>query len=97
MSCIDPTIGVWIEDFAGMPRSVGCSAASWIRCLVFRKFLVFHLVLQRRSGSLHCHGPLKETGAIRQNELVNLTLLLLKEKQSFGDQLRFAMRGIRVK
>ena len=34
MSCIDPTIGFWIEDFAGMPRSVGCSAASWIRCLV---------------------------------------------------------------
>ena len=48
-------------------------------------------------GSLYCHWPLKETGAIRQNELVNLTLLLLKEKQSFGDQLRFAMRGIRVK
>ena len=26
------------SDFAGMPRSVGCSAASWIRCLVGTNF-----------------------------------------------------------
>lgn len=38
----DPAnIGFWIfsdPDFAGMPRSVGCSAASWIRCLVGTNF-----------------------------------------------------------
>ena len=47
----------------------------------------------RHLGRPNCHQATKETGAIRQNELVNLTLLLLKEKQSPGDQLRFTWGG----